>query len=328
MKKITKIEEENIILRYYEIFNATKIAKEFIRNKKTILSILRRNNIKLKSYSEIRGITREIEEKVCTLYFNNTSSTIISKSLGISQPTVLRILRSNNIEIKKSNNNIYKKFTLDEDFFENINTEEKAYFLGLMVADGNVTKEGRVKIMLQEEDKDILISFKKAINYGGEIIYTNRRNKKWKNCENLWFCSKQIVNDLAKYGVIPNKSYSTYFPNIPTSLYHHFIRGVFDGDGCISIQKNKYIFSICGNKELIESIQLILMEKCSLNKTVLETKKIGWLGLRSVKYSGNIQVLRIKEYLYKDATLFLKRKYNKFNNIKITWKQKYPEDFQ
>lgn len=124
-----------------------------------------------------------------------------------------------------------------------------------------------------------------------------------------------MKQDLLKYGVIPNKSKYTYFPNIPEEFHSHFIRGVFDGDGCICISKKpfKIKFSITGNILLIEKIQEILMQKCNLNKTKLYNDKKHPPEIVTMQNTIARNFHLMYNYLYKDCeNLFLIRKKEKF----------------
>jgi hypothetical protein len=118
------------------------------------------------------------------------------------------------------------------DYFEKIDTEDKAYFLGFIIADGNIGENSN-SISIIQKDPYILYEFKKYIEFSGDIYlpYKNR------NICTINFSSSKTKNDLSKLGVFSNKTYTIKYPDIPEELQNHFIRGVFDGDGCIFIRK-------------------------------------------------------------------------------------------
>ena len=102
---------------------------------------------------------------------------------------------------------------LKERFFETINSEEKAYFLGLLIADGNVFKDatGRqasISITLDLEDEYMLLKFKEVLNANTNIGYDGR------GCGQIAVRSNLMPMDLEQYGVIPRKSLFTYLPQI------------------------------------------------------------------------------------------------------------------
>lgn len=222
----------------------------------------------------------------------------------------------------KSLSEINRKYSLNEDFFENIDNEKKAYFLGLLYADGCNFPEGtRVLISLTEEDKDILEEFKKIIGYNRPLYYKkNSGTFEGKPQYTLTISSKKISQDLEKLGMVKAKSLILKYPNISKELNKHFIRGYFDGDGCITSSipfraKRKFVksdvkWSIVGTKSFCKSVQEILIENISLTKTKIYKKnKIYYL-----EYKGGKQIKKIKEWLYDNSTIFLKRKYDKFLN--------------
>ena len=135
----------------------------------------------------------------------------------------------------------------------------------------------------------------------------------------LNICSPYFSDKLAEQGCIQNKTFNLQFPNIPKPLYNHFIRGYFDGDGCISIKDRlnrrklngscmTYQFSIVGTKNLIEKIQSILSEEASLNISYYQNKRSPLVY--TLQCSGKNIVIQIMNYLYKGASIYLARKHN------------------
>lgn len=82
----------------------------------------------------------------------------------------------------------------------------------------------------------------------------------------------------------------------------------------------EYNLNICGNIELIEKIQSILIEKCGLNKTIISHPKKQSSNVSILRYSGNRQLKRIREYLYNEASFYIKRKHKKFHEMTFVWK--------
>lgn len=310
-KRISKELEKEIIKFYLSGKSLKDCATEFKLSKSGVVLVLKRNNITFinsKSY-----IAEETKNLIIKMHENGKSVNYISANLGYSNDKVSKILGGK----KKL---IYRKlYYCNDNYFETIDTKDKAYFLGLIVADGN-NYNSYLKIALKYHDLHILETFKKYINYTGYIKNTPEKiiyDKFLRKSQNfISIRSNKLCEDLSKLGVAPNKTHKTYFPEIPEEFWSHFIRGVFDGDGCLSNYKEKnyikYNFSIVGNKKLINRIQDILVEKCKLNKTKLITQK----NSVSVCYCGNKQLLKIKEYLYKDCNdLFLIRKKEKFDKL-------------
>lgn len=194
----------------------------------------------------------------------------------------------------------------NKEFFKKIDTEEKAYFYGLLMADGNVSsKRDYFQISLQEEDKYILEKFIYCLesNYH---LYVDREKY-----YSLKVTGKEIVEDLINNGLVPQKTHILLPPvdKVPKELIHHLIRGYFDGDGCIWYDEGakSYAIQFVGTKEVLEFFKDFLHIKQKLRKTE-HSENIYRLSSR-----GNINVDEIGEILYKDATLYLTRKKEKFD---------------
>lgn len=104
----------------------------------------------------MKDLTKIQENEIINLYNSGLSSLKVSKIINYSKRTVLNVLKRNNIKARKNIRN--KKYYFNENYFEDINSSDKAYFLGLLTADGNVSKA--VNISLQKPDEYILEIFK------------------------------------------------------------------------------------------------------------------------------------------------------------------------
>lgn len=269
--------------------------------------ILKKNNIS----SDFHRKNKDIFIK--NLYDKGYSCNEICNILNIKFYDLLAYVRNRKLNILFGKN---KKYFQNDDYFENINTKDKAYFFGFIVADGYVNEKS-LKIAIQEKDVEILECFKKYIKSNTILSTINQYDLKYNRQiqKAITINSKKISKDLSSYGAIQNKSHKTYFPNISESLYSHFIRGVFDGDGCITYNKNNNngSFSIVGNFDLINKIQDVLVKECSLKKTKLYKKPKEKNNITNLRYSGDNQIKKIYDYLYKESDdLFLKRKKEKF----------------
>ena len=139
---------------------------------------------------------------------------------------------------------VKRKYTIDEKYFEKVNREDKAYFLGLIITDGNVDtkrKRFRMALSLHDKDKYILETFKKYLKTDRPLLKHLSKDRyygKTKIIASLrWSLSiavVKMVKDLLKLGIYRNKTKTIGFPTnkvVPHKLMRHFIRGVFDGDG-------------------------------------------------------------------------------------------------
>lgn len=123
--------------------------------------------------------------------------------------------------------------------------------------------------------------------------------------------STEMCEDLMRHGVIPRKSLTCTFPDLKKDLIRHFVRGYFDGDGCITKEKvnDRWNINITGNESFLLSLHSILKEN-EIQTGVYKIKRSKAKALEA----GSLKALtNLYEYLYKDATVYLERKFQKYN---------------
>lgn len=256
-----------------------------------------------------KNFSKNIQNLICNDYSNGISSVKLGEKYNLHSTTIRNILHNNNIITRLPKAKVYCKYTVNEDYFNVIDTEEKAYILGFIYADGcNHIKRNVVAINIQEGDIDILQKIKTAIGYTGIITFRNGINNR-KNHVSLRICNLKISNALTKLGCIANKSLILKFPTIeqiPYNLLRHFIRGYFDGDGCIYIKT----CTITSSTDFCNSLQKIL--------DTLNIKSIVYQDHRKTDSTKTLVINRIDDrykflnYLYEDSTIHMNRKYNKY----------------
>lgn len=258
-------------------------------------------------------------ETIINRYKNGESIRKIAEDSKVGKTRIGTILNENNVKMRTTGNSYNLGiYTLNEHYFDFIDTEEKAYWLGFISADGYVGDDG-ITISLQYKDKEHLNKFLNNINSNSIIKY-----QKSTNSFRVSVYSKYIVDIMRKMGFNKNKSQTQTFPNcITNDLYKHFIRGVWDGDGSITILKRlkkRYInytteckISICGQISMITKIKDIIIEYCHVNNTKIQLKEKGF---SIIDWSGRIQCLKILDWLYRDSIIYLDRKYEKYIAMK------------
>ena len=160
--------------------------------------------------------------------------------------TIINIAKRNGIEIRSRG--IQTHF--DKNYFSNIDNEAKAYFLGLLLADGNVYKYKRnaeqykIQIELNTEDQYLIEEFRNQIQSTNVILNeVKNRNDKISYMSHFSVDSVKMAYDLINLGVIPRKSGVAELTSlVPDKLYRHYIRGYFDGNGTVSLQKKQHLF--------------------------------------------------------------------------------------
>lgn len=245
---------------------------------------------------------------IIKMYLNpNISQQQIADHFGVSRPVIKRILIK---EGYYDSNRKARKFYADFDYFENINTKEKAYWLGFLAADGFVSpprqdKGGAaVKIRLHPKDRDHLNAFTQALNSNLEIKdKINTGYSDGQPCIDLEINSLKMVNDLINLGITPKKSNTLKPPTIPEEFEFDFIRGYFDGDGSISkLVNGNYTFSFVGTREMLEWIQ----EKLGISQK-LEKRREDDKNCFYFRVGGKHKPYNVLKQIY-NGDVYLKRK--------------------
>jgi hypothetical protein len=249
-----------------------------------------------------------VEKLVIDQYQDGLGCTSICKKFNVNFCTVLNILRRNDIPIRNMRES-KRMYYYNESFFEIIDTEEKAYWLGFILTDGciSVRNEWKKDLTITIKDKGHLEKFVKSINGNNKICQVIKKD----GCKyvNLSIRCQKMVDDLIQLGITPRKSMTVIVPHILHHLYKHFWRGVIDGDGTMGFYVNKQRYNhkcfklgLVGNLFIIESFRKYVKETLGIDlpigkcKTIFETK------------TTNKKALKISTHLYRGATVFLDRK--------------------
>lgn len=257
---------------------------------------------------------------------------LLNQNLSVSQISKItnRPMSSISSVIKRFNITNYKKEyvnTVNHQFFDTINTEEKAYFLGLLIADGSIYRsnesKGRISFILQEEDVYILKALKKSINSENNIyIRYNLKGAKCRKPQASFRWSSEYMSNILinKYKITQNKTmnldFTFPFQYIPKNLQGAFIRGFIDGDGSFESKNGTFNASIVGtSKNWICQIGDIISQETGLSYKVYENKgktcdyyALRWSANNIDKFD---KITKLYNFLYKNATIYLKRKISK-----------------
>lgn len=233
--------------------------------------------------------------------------------LGISKST---LLRRGYCKLPYTNKCL-QTYKRDTSIFKAIDTYDKAYWLGLLLTDGCIKSNGELVLELQERDSYLVERFRDFI--GGDIPLRYREKDNSKTVI-LSSKSKAYLNDLKQWGIVPNKTYKEQnIPNINIKFMPDFIRGVFDGDGCISQRtrnKNKYNLFLTGRYKFVGLIQDYLFS----NNIITFNTKLQFIN--NTTDFGRLNIYRQKDicnmykYMYNNKSdLCLIRKKEKFKRV-------------
>ena len=207
----------------------------------------------------------------------------------------------------------YAKYQLNEHYFDVIDNERKAYYLGFLMADGCLRKDcGNLSVDIQERDRKVLDSLKKDLNYNGPITVIEHKNKQ--NIAYLSINSITLCRGLIYHGIIPRKTGKECLPDtVPQNLIRHFIRGFIDGDGYIDSTKYLKIQIVSTSLNVLYSIKYYLEESLSQIrqydvKEVTPKRKVKMYHYDTFGDSS----MAILEHIYEDATIYLDRKHEAY----------------
>lgn len=242
------------------------------------------------------------KEYIAQHYLINYNIQELAKQYGVSATRIKTVLKNKNIKIITDRKELWKKrFPRKSNIFEIIDTKEKAYWLGFLYADGCViAKTNTIRINLSTNDVEHLIKFKNFLGAINTEIKRNDRTDGDKIYKLSYFqiSDEKMASDLIKQGCVPNKTYGLKFPGtdiLPIELTSHFIRGFFDGDGSIYIDKQRHRLCInfTGTKEMLDRIKSYFGK----DNLKLEDKD----NFSVLHIDGNKQVKNILDQIYKDS---------------------------
>lgn len=255
------------------------------------------------------------------MFLEGKSLRKISELTGFDRKKLSQMLKADGIQIKSRGMTTGRsKYNHNTDAFKVIDTEEKAYWLGFLYADGSVYEpRGTLELSLSEKDVNHLERFRDFISPEMDI---KPRNVNGHLCYRLQLVSMEIVQDLIDKGCTPAKSLTLQFPTeeqVPHHLLHHFMRGYFDGDGSIHYfydprdnSRPQVNIEVIGTKEFLDAYSKVLHEHgLPLREKYKENGRA--FGYR---FGGNGLYAKFVNFLYNNATIYLERKHYPVAHVK------------
>ena len=246
----------------------------------------------------------------------------LAREYEVNIATIISVFKRRGLNTKKDVTILCRTYHMDDAYFNHIDTEEKAYFLGFLYADGNVSsRNNSIKMKLQERDCAILERFSQAIGLVKPLEFRPKEKETYQNQLGICFSSEMMKKDLIRLGCPPRKSMILEFPTpeqVPDDLIRHFIRGYFDGDGCVCLRKFKKSdrtsldASIVGTFKFCEKLDAIVRNFIDVrSKFRVQNPKAN--NITSSWVAGStVDSRKFLTWLYDGATIYLQRKYDKF----------------
>ena len=255
-------------------------------------------------------------ENIVNLYNSGLSQSKVGSIYNVGHYIIGKILKKCGVK-SRDDSHKSRKYTINENYFDIIDSSNKAYILGLLYSDGcNYPPQHRVKLELQERDKDILDKINVEIQSNKPLNFNNlnSKNPNWQNTYRLDITNKHISDKLVDLGVVQNKSLILEFPRfLDKSMYGPFLRGYLDGDGHIEWGNTRFI-TIVSTQKFCEYVKYFcendLNIKCSICNTANKDSNTKLLYIH-----GKQRIKLFLDFIYKDAELYIERKYNIYQKI-------------
>ena len=256
----------------------------------------------------------ELRKQILDLLIAGVNHKAIVRKIGCGLTTVKRVAKTNNIRSSFSG---VRDYTINSDVFDIIDTEQKAYWLGFLLADGCIAKSAgtrrTLKVTLQARDTHHLLRFGEFVGFKGQL---KDRKKTLHPRTTLMF------NDVKLTAALLNAGWMDYklgincriLEIIPLKLYNHFVRGYFDGDGCISSQKRKhrkkrrwYANIVCKYKPPLD----VMLERMNIGCGTVKKRK----DVYALVFANAARTEAFCSYIYHNQSICLKRKLNRYHEF-------------
>ncbi len=297
--------------------------------------------------------SQEEKDLIYDLYVNqNYSQRALMRKFGCTQKPMSRVLEELGLDHSRGNLSAYKynyangiyseddenrvlselrkvpnkkqKYNINEYYFDNIRNPEVIYTIGLLYADGCNHEETSITLSLEEQDGYILNQINQNIGNEKEIKYKDLSNKHdfgytYKNQYQLDIYNSRIAKVLSILGMKPRKSLILEFPTwLHPSMYSHFVRGVFDGDG--SVHKfdrlnstPQFNLTITSTEQFCKALTDISAQYVNILGHIYDASCHN--GITKVFTLTGVNVVsKFMMWMYQDATIFLQRKYDRYCN--------------
>lgn len=207
-----------------------------------------------------------------------------------------------------------RSYTLNDNYFEKIDTNNKSYILGFIYADGSVSKKNTIEITISIKDIDIINFIIKEVEFTGKTKIITINNNQYVGVR---FTSNKMISDLNKLGIIKNKTYeSKRLPIVPKEFFNDMVRGFFDGDGSIHSNKRdnrskEYTISFSSNISVLGQIKNYLHD-CEISSSKIRLRHKDSIYSGQLEIRGSVNIEKFYKLIYTQNSFYLNRKHERF----------------
>ncbi len=274
-----------------------------------------------KKLGRLRDLSEQIHQEIYDLYLTgNYTGQSLGRLYNIPGRSIRYMLDRMGAP-RKTQSEACRRYPVDDNYFDEIDTPEKAHFFGLLLSDGsNDTDNHTIRLTLQARDKELLEKLNNLIQPTRPLLFQARGEPHHQDYWTLTITSKRISENLSNLGCIKAKSHFIVFPEwLDEKLVPSFLRGLFEGDGHIDIN----YLSIAGCRAIQERIRQIVQEKLSIPSSIVIKKgyrEEDW-GVWTI--TGREKMRNFLNWIYRDAEILMKRKYDTYMEL-VGWENKNP----
>ena len=306
-------------------YDATYIGMILDVPPQNLLPMIRKRGLKLIKQRTLKLTPYQVQQAV-NEYKSGISTIKLAYKFDVDNETISRILKTEGVEIREGNAKIYKHSNFNHEAFSDFTDERAAYFYGLILADGCLSKNKSgdyncVSIGLKSTDSYILQNLLDYIGSDNKVRsyerYDNRTCKTY-NVSSVSFNDVKVTSRLVEQGLSARKSANEVLPKDTLVNSRHFWRGLVDGDGCLRIKGNHFLLNLVGSYAVTKG----LVDYAKSN-FVLKTERTPYdrKNLFSITFTGS-DARKLAKLLYCESNIHLTRKYDKastcFNKGTIT----------
>jgi len=334
--ELTKSDIEDLVSRYGSLY---RIQKELGYRQSSMIRKCKRlgvqfGSIRLRkmnsaSQSEVVSKIRELKNlnKVADFYG------IEHKAIRVRIERMPEVLRTEMRDILKKDARVHP---VDERFFGRGYNQDNMYLAGFIAADGCILEEGAAAyslfIGLAIKDLEFLKSISSVMRYDNVVEF--KTNREFSACKAHIRCTELCHDLMNNFGLYPRKTYDITIPDIllNSDLIRHYIRGVFDGDGTVGLYHKKLnsydaSFGICSaSRRFLEQIKSVLDKELDKDVGIIrqDLRDIYSCDFYNYSVSSKKDLVRIRDFFYADASLYLKRKKDIFFDPHMTYARDIP----
>ena len=308
IRRIPKEHEEAMVAAYLAGSTAMQAAAQLGYSDASCYKALRNRGIASRSPSESYRMPSEHEDAIVAIYLAGASAEQAAAQFGYSRSTGQNVLKRRGVPTRPLSET-HRRYTVDESFFDRIDTPDKAYWLGFLTADG-VIGDSFVRINLQLGDTDHLRKFTASLRSEQPISFRENGSSNGTITKQamIIISSIKLAQSLHRLGVTPKKTFTVRpCEEVPEALLADYWRGVFDGDGSISHSGSlgmNWQLSLVGNNAMVEGFREFIARFAHSNATVRHCASIF-----RIAYFGRAIPCEVARILYRNASIYLDRKY-------------------